>query len=452
MQNDWSYNELYRAKLWDKRCLATLVTATQLLADNAQGSLSSILGSRRKAVSRILHHEKTTPHDLLVGHIRATAVRCQQHSLVLIASDTSALDFTTHFAVEGLGPLSDKANQRGFFVHSALAMTPQGVPLGLLHQQSWARDPETLGTAKERRKRPFKEKESYKWLLALRGVETALPPTQKALLLQDREADIFEFFSAERRPSLHLLIRATQPRRIEVEVEGDPRTLFEAVSAAPVVATKTVVVHPHPNREARDAHLSVRMTTLSIRAPLNGENPKAPSVRLSVVCAQEETPPVGGKEPIDWVLLTTWPVEDAQTALLMIDYYAFRWRIERFHFVLKSGCKYERLQLDTLALLQKALSLYSIVSWRLLHLTYLAREVPDTAAEEAVSATERHVLELATGKPITTVKEVLLAVANLAGFVAVPSAPNPGVKSLWIGFRKLSDMAAGFRLARQFPP
>ena len=56
------------------------------------------------------------------------------------------------------------------------------------------------------------------------------------------------------------------------------------------------------------------MTTLSICAPINGENPKAPSVRLTVIRAHEETPPVGVKEPIDWVLLTTWPVEDAQAA------------------------------------------------------------------------------------------------------------------------------------------
>lgn len=452
MQNDWSYNELYRAKLWDKRCLTTLVRATQLLADNAQGSFSSVLGSRRKAVSRILHHQKTTEHDLLVGHIRATAVRCQEHALVLIASDTSVMEFTTHKAVEGLGPIDDKVKPRGFFVHSALAMTPAGVPLGLVHQQSWARDRQTLGTAKERRKRPFENKESYKWLQALRGVESALPSTQKALLIQDREADIFEFFSAPRRPNLHLLIRATQPRRIEVSAQGEPHTLFEAVSATPVVATKTVAVHPRPDRQAREAHLSVRMSTLCIRAPLNGENPKAPCVRLTVIRAREETPPAGVKEPLDWVLLTTWPVTDVAAALLMLDYYTLRWRIERFHFVLKSGCKYERLQLDTLALLQKALSLYSIVAWRLLHLTYLAREVPDTAAEEAVSATERHVLEWMTGKTITTVKEALLAVASLVGFVAVPSAPHPGVQSLWMGFRKLHDMAIGFQLARQSPP
>jgi len=450
MQNDWAYNELYRAKLWDKRCVHTLVAAVQLLADNAQASLSQVLAGKRKAISHILHRKQTTAEDLLLGHIRATATRCKQEDLVLIASDTTTMDFTTHFALEGVGPISDKKYQRGFLVHSALAMTRSGLPLGLLYQHSWARDPQTAGHAQKRKERPAEQKESHKWLQALRGVEEALPKDQQALLIQDREADVFEFFCAERRPNVHLLIRASQSRRIEVDTLGEAHTVFEAVGAAPVIATKTVVVHAHPNQPGREAHLCVRLLTLWIRAPQNGPASKAPSVRLCVIRAREETPAEGVKAPIDWILLTSWPVEDAATALLMIDYYAYRWRIERLHFVLKSGCGYERLQVDTLDGLQKALSLYSIVAWRLLQLTYLGREAWDAPAEEAVCAIERQVLEMTSGKPIATARDALLAVAHLAGFVSVPSAPMPGVKTLWIGLRKLHDMAEGFRLARQY--
>ena len=162
MQNDWAYNELWRTPLWDTRCRTTLVLACQQLAQQAQVSFSRALGSRRKAVSHILHHKDTTATELLSGHVHATAVRCQAEPLVLIASDTTTCNFTTHKAVTGLGPISDKEYQQGFFVHSALALSTQGVPLGLLHQQSWVRDPETFGTAKQRRKRTFAEKESYK--------------------------------------------------------------------------------------------------------------------------------------------------------------------------------------------------------------------------------------------------------------------------------------------------
>ncbi len=172
---------------------------------------------------------------------------------------------------------------------------------------------------------------------------------------------------------------------------------------------------------------------------------------LYVVRASDETPPEGVKEPIEWVLLTTLPVADAAAAVAVVGYYALRWRVERFHYVLKSGCRLERLQMETVTTLHKAVSLYSLVAWHLLHLLYLSREVPDAPTWEALSATERTVLERATGKPLHPVQEVVVAVARLAGFVPVPSAPDPGVKSLWLGFRKLQDLVAGFRLASHPP-
>jgi hypothetical protein len=452
MQNDWAFAETCGIPLWDKRCLRTLVAACETLAENAQMSFSQALGSRRKAVSRILHHQQTTQQDLLSGHIRATQRRCQQEELILIASDTSTFDFSSHKATQGLGPVSDNKHRLGFFVHSALAMTQTGTPLGLLYQYSWARDPNQVGIAKERRKRAYTDKESHKWLEAKQAVEKVLPPTKKAVLIQDREGDIFEFFSAPRHEGLDLLIRATHPRRIDTRGESGPTTLLAAVAQAQVVVTKTIHVPPGPKRVERDAFLTVRKATVWIRPPVNGPDPNGAAIRMSIVRASEENPPEGVKEPLQWVLLTTLSVDTAEDALRVLDYYTFRWRIERFHFVLKSGCGYEHLQLDTLDTLEKALSLYSIVAWRLLYLTYLVRDAPDTPSEEAISVFEKDVLELYTRKPVKTVKNVILGVARLAGFVPVPSAPNPGVKTLWQGFRKLQDMTAGYLLARQFPP
>ena len=456
MQDDWAYNEWCRTPLWDQRCRTTLVLSCQQLAQQAQVSFSRALGSQRKAVSRILHHKETTPDTLLSGHVRATALRCQAEELVLIASDTTSYDFSTHKAVDGLGTISDKEYQRGFLVHSALALTTQGVPLGLLHQQSWVRDPGTFGSAQKRRERAFEDKESSKWLVALRAVEAALPATQKALLLQDREADVFAFFAAPRREGLHLLIRATQPRRLEMEdvAEGGSqvRTVLEAVAQAPVVGSKTVAVRARPDREAREALLQVRLTQVTICAPRSQTGskaqPKTASVPVWMIRACEETPSEGTHDPIEWLLLTTLPDVDAALALRLVDYYALRWRIERFHYILKSGCGYEKLQLDRVDTLQKALSLYSVVAWRLLLLTSIAQATADAPANEVLSAVEREVLERSRGKPIHTAREALVAVAQLAGFVSVPSAPLPGVKSLWLGFRTLQDIVTGYLLAR----
>lgn len=246
-----------------------------------------------------------------------------------------------------------------------------------------------------------------------------------------------------------MLVRATQPRRIAVTDAVQSHTLLKAVAEASVIATQTVKLPARPGQKARQAHLTVRVLAVSLLAP---HNATAPPVSLFVVRASEETPPQGVKEPIEWVLLTTLPVSDAQTALAVVGYYALRWRVERFHYVLKSGCRLERLQMETFATLHKAVSLYSIVAWHLLDLMYLSREVPNAPTWEALSDTERTVLERATGKPLHTVGEVVAAVARLAGFVSVPSAPDPGIKSLWLGLRKLQDLVTGFRLASQPPP
>jgi hypothetical protein len=451
MQTGWAYNEIYRAKLWDPRCYHTVASALERLGEHAECSFSRALGSQRKAISRLLHRQKTSADDLLLGHVKATSRRCRQEKFVLVASDTTVIDLTTHKATEGLGLVSDKKSQRGFLVHSALALTPAGIPLGVLHQSSWGRDPDTFGTAKDRKKRPFEDKESYKWQEAIESIDKALPPQVKALVIQDREADIFDFFVAPRRASIGLLIRATHPRRVEVDAAGGTSDVFSALAAAPVVAQTSVEVRAHPNREARTAQLSVRVQPLRICAPVSGLSRKKEPVALTVIRASEETAPAGVKEPLEWMLLTTEPVGDASEALAMVAYYAKRWLIERFHFVLKSGCGFEKLQRDQFATLKKALSLYSIVAWRLLQVTYLARHAPDTPAEEVISATEQEVLQRATHCPVATVADAVLAVARIAGFQPVPSAPTPGVKSLWLGFRKLHDMVLGFQLARQFP-
>src|SRR5918911_5380197 len=113
MQNDWAYNEMCRAVVWDKRCLGTLVLGGQRLAEEGQTSFSRALGSVRKSVSRILHHPTTTPENLLAGHIRASSVRCQAYPSVLVPSDTTYFDFSSHRALSGLGPIGTKKQGQG---------------------------------------------------------------------------------------------------------------------------------------------------------------------------------------------------------------------------------------------------------------------------------------------------------------------------------------------------
>ena len=149
--------------------------------------------------------------------MQQTAQRCGEQAEVVVAQDTTDVNYTTHKGTKGLGPINGNPDSRGLLLHTALALRPDGVPLGLLSQESWARNPATFGTAAQRRRRPVAEKESQKWLTGLHRVAEALPSGPRVVLVQDREAEVFAFLAAPRPAHIELIVRVCQPRRVEVE-------------------------------------------------------------------------------------------------------------------------------------------------------------------------------------------------------------------------------------------
>jgi hypothetical protein len=391
---------------------------------------------------------------LLAGHVEQTAWRCREQAEVVVAQDTTDVNYTTHKGASGLGPINGNADSRGLLLHTALALTTKGVPLGLLSQESWARDPNTFGTAAQRRRRPVAEKESQKWLTGLHRVAEALPSGPRVVLVQDREADVFAFLAAPRPAHMELIVRVGQPRRVEVEagVEGGPRNVFEAARPAPVLGQVRVQVPRKPGQPEREAVLELAASAVGVKAPQRrSADVPAAAQALWVVRATEIAPPPGC-QPIEWILLTTLAVDSFAAACRCVQYYTLRWRVERFHYTLKQGCTVERLQFDDAHALQNALALYSIVAWRLLWLTYTARQQPQIPATELLPPLELQVLEQATQAPVASAREAIRAIAQLGGFPTNPSAKEPGVKVLWRGLRRLEAMVEGWLLALQASP
>jgi transposase Tn5 family protein/transposase-like protein len=454
MESKWAQAEMSGARVWDPRCRKSLATIVERLTQHPEESLSHACGSAaRQAAHRIFEHPSSTPEGLLQGHFAQTARRCAEHPLVLAVQDSTEFDFTRHQATADLGPLGP-GRTRGLMGHSVLAVTPEGLPLGLLHLAVWARDPEQPGQKRTRRQRRTPEKESQKWLDGLTSTEAELPPEQAVLVVADREADVFAYLAAPRRPNTDLLVRACQPRLVTVArpgaASGEERASLLAVAkSAAVVGFMTVRVPRRPGRPEHEVTLQVRATTGQIQPPrhrLAGE-PDTPQA-VSILCATEVEPPVG-EEPIQWILVTTRGISSADAAYAMVRYYARRWVIERWHYTLKSGCRVERLQIDDAASLKNALGVYGVVAWRLLWMTHLARVAPEQPAAAVVELAEQVVLEEATGKSVATVREAVRAIAKLGGFAGTPAMGEPGVKSLWLGWRQLEAMVAGYRLALQ---
>lgn len=446
----WAKQEFGTAKLGDARQVRSVQAIAAALGETPHRSLTAACGpAHRQAAHRIFEDERTTIDGLLCGHYARTAERCRDLPLVLVAQDTCFFVYQQE-QITGLAQVNQSQKSRALLGHAALALTPEGTPLGLVALDCWGEDL----TAPPRRpgeRLPPEERESQKWSDAFTALAPRLPAVPRILVLADREADIATYLTQPRRPGLHHLVRVAQNR--VVLTRNDPgsverQQLFDAVASAPVLGRRRIAV---PRRKAETSQIMVpaRAADLELRVQaveLRPAGKHGVPTHAWVIQAWELEPPAG-EPPIHWVLISTEPVLDGETAGQMVGYYARRWVIERLHFTLKSGLRAERLQIDDSTSLKHALAVYYVVAWRLLYLTYVAREHPEGPAEQAFEPDELVVLAGATRREVRTLRDAVLAVAELGGWQRYRTAPPPGVKSLWVGWITLRGMVDGYRLA-----
>ena len=458
LDSGWAAKEVEGARLVDARFRRVMAQILEAKGADSGASFSAVCGNAlRQAAGRFLRHEQTKDEDLLAGHQQATLDRCLGKRTIVVAQDTSSYNYSTHRATTGLGPLNDSAKAAGIHQHSALAMTPQRLPLGVVDVYFWARSQQELDEEKAAKskkaadKRPIEDKESFRWIRTKRHIEQLFTPYVQAggevVIVADREADIFDFLADERIPGVELVIRAAQPRRVQVCGQDERYSLLEAAQKGRRLGEYTVQVTGPTRAQDREAKMELASCTIDVLPPTDRKDYTGGPVTLTVVEACEVTPEGFTETPLHWVMITTLDASDFELARRVIDLYTCRWEIERFHFTLKSGCQAERLQMDDYATLCNTLALYLIVAWRLLYITHLARVEPDMPAGEIIDESELAILNQKSRVPVTTVGQAILAIAKLAGFEPYKNGPPPGVKSLWIGLRKLEDMAAGWRLA-----
>jgi hypothetical protein len=443
--------ELNHVNLGDKRLNRRFLKLVDDIARDPEASLAEASGdwAGTKAAYRFFDNPNVEPDDIREALRRDALPYFPPHGPILAVQDTTGLDFTGHPATTGLGYMAHPKHS-GIFLHSVLAVTPDGVPCGLIDQRSWVRDPADQGKRSRRRTKATTEKESRRWIEALTATEAALPPERGLVTIADREADIYDLFAHPRREGSHLLIRVKPLRG----VRHPERLLGPAVRSTPARGTMTVDLRRADDRPPRRAVLTLRFLKLEVAPPVNRRGRKdLPYVTLTAILVEEAAPPQG-QAAVRWWLVTTLPIATWADAERAVRWYALRWLIERYHFVLKSGCKVERLQLETAARLDRAVATYSAVAWRLLWLTYEARRHPDQSCERVLSREEWEVLTWATekGRPVGEVpprlRDAVRRIARLGGFLGRKGDGEPGVRTLWRGLRRLNDMVMGSRLVR----
>lgn len=402
-----------------------------------------------KAGYRFMNNDKVSHSGIIETEQQATRQRIEadKGSILLAVQDTTSFNFSGRPALEGLGVLEDNRTP-GFFAHSTLAVSEDGVPLGVLGQQVWSR-PQNPDRDKEAHKqKPITEKESFKWLQSVRQ----LPDTSKRVVtICDREADIYELFQEAANRNLDYIVRASRNRRLE-----DAPLLRHHLGEISVADTYTIKVRRQVNQSERMANVELRYTTLTLLPPKRLESAVAMELHpltVQVVEVKEVDPPADVKEPIHWILLTTLPVDNLDDAYRIVRYYTYRWLVERFHFVLKSGgCDFETSQLRTVEALHRLLAICSRVAWYLLWLTYEARQHPTKPCTGVLTKAEWQALTAFTNKSSTpaqsppTLQQAVRAIAQLGGFIGRKSDGDPGVKTLWRGWQRFQDIVATWSL------
>jgi hypothetical protein len=375
---------------------------------------------------------------------------------VLNVQDTTEINLSHLNSMTGLGEIGNPKN-RGLFLHPSLAVSPDGVPIGLLSAQVWDRPPSCHGKTKKRKQKAFEDKESLRWWTAIEESENRVGRPGLLVHVGDRESDIYDVFKRAHDAGYRILIRAAQDRRVEGEhstLWAQVASFFPAGEARPLSVPMRPAKDGKPARAARDTSIVIRYGLVTIREP------KGPgAVDMYAVQVTEVDPPAG-VEPVEWLLLTTDPITSVEEAWQRVEWYRCRWRIEEFFQVLKSGCRIEARQFESRGTYEPSLAIAMLTAVRLLSMVKQARVTPDAPASTVLSQEEEHVLvQHAQAKkmghcdssPLRLVDAVVL-IAMLGGYKARSCDGPPGWITLWRGLRRLEDMVEGYRLVRSDGP
>jgi hypothetical protein len=399
-----------------------------MLAERPHGTVTRVCATDadRQSTYGLLNNDAIEPSLLILANGCAAARQAAAYEFVFVPVDGSSIVVTDRPAKKKkLGPIgSPPSLVRGLKVMSSIAVTPDGVPLGVLDQQYWARPPERTG--KKGQARPIEDKESNHWLLSVAAVTSALEqhaPDTRAWFQLDREGDFSEMLHAADDDYL-VTIRSSVDRRL-----ATGKTLRAAVRSTPVLGRYSIHIPAGPNRTERTARLAVRTKTVSLRL----RKPKLRTISIQVVHAVECSQASQGSERIEWFLLTTASVNSFKAAMDVIDGYTMRWTIEEFHKTWKTGhCNVESMQLRAGNALQKLATLLAAVAMRAARLCHLAREKPDLPASTEFTKNEieativlRQPKGYRRGDAID-LKTIVRWIADLGGYVGSKSSGPPG--------------------------
>jgi len=463
----WASKEFGEINLGDQRLKDRLIKLSDKLASSPESPINQACGdwANTKAAYRFFQNENVNEKEILHCHVDNTIERMKEFKTILAIQDTSYLNFTDHKKTTGLGMISKHLNKSsklntstGLAMHTSFAVSLEGLPLGILDQTIYARKSLPEGK-KNTRFTPIEEKESIRWLNSLKQTNEAAVISQVQLVtVCDREGDFYELFEYGNRLRAPLLVRAATDRNINkygAYDMGKFEKLWSTIQALPSSGIIEVEIPARDQKPARRAQLETRFGSITMNPPrqhIRKRTEVLPDIHLYAVNVIEKNP-AAGEEALEWMLLTDLQITSFEEAKEKVAWYCLRWRIEVFHKILKSGLRVEQCRLQTADRLVRYLTIMSVIAWRIYWLTLIARTSSDLPCTAFVCDEEWKVLYSKIKKTKSFPKkpprigEVVKWIANLGGFLGRKGDGEPGVMTLWRGWKRLCDLSDGWNLA-----
>ena len=457
---EWAEETFGGCALGDTRRTARAVKVATGLARQVGSSLLKSCEGDSAAVEgiyRLLRNDAVDPQALAEGGFQGTVRRAQSCAVLLAIEDTTYLSYR-HGSVDDLGEICTKtsARSKGFVVHSTVLLDGQsGQTVGLVEQSRWKREAESHGKKHQRKKRPYEEKESFKWQRAGVAMRSRLGEElgRRVISVCDREADIAEYLAWQQAVGGRYVVRACADRRVEESTQG----LWAQLEAQPVLGTHEITVAQRGGRPARDATVVLRACEVKLQLPRGVQN-----VTCNAVLVREVQPPKG-VEALEWLLLTTESIDSRADTLDVLWIYARRWRIEDFHKAWKSGTCVEALRARCADNLERGAVMLMFVAIRLLQLQELAcaplprpsmptATLPEVPCNQVLSEIEWKVLYATTSRkppPLEppSAKWAYRTIAKLGGWADTQRSGRPGWEAIWRGMFRLAERVEGCLLA-----
>ena len=461
--------EFEGADLGDERRTGRLLKVVTAVARQPDKSFPQIAAGEAEleALYRLLGNSAVTLDRVLLPHRIRTAERAEEAREVVVLHDTTELE-VPHADPKEVGFL--QTGRPGFYGHVSFVVSADGErrPLGVAAVQTIHRKSRSArGGRKAHRSGQVTTKqadrESKRWEAGFEQSEALLQSCATVIHLADREADSYLLLAQLIGGGRRFVVRVRHDRVArDVESEAPWSKLKDLVGEAkdclarevPLSAKRRTSTAPvqakrHPKRDERMAKLHFASCQIEVRRPNYLGDPWPECLRLNIVRVHEVDAPED-QVPVEWLLATSEPIKTKSQIERVVDLYRTRWVIEELFKALKSGCMYERRQLEGRGALLNALALFLPVACQMLWLRSRAQHAPDTPAHAALSARQLRLLRDVSTKPLPenpSVRDALRAIAALGGHLS--NNGEPGWLTIWRGFQRVQDFELGWIAARK---